>query len=218
MAEQKRDYYQVLGVAKTASLEDIKSAFKKIAMKNHPDMLRNKTDAEKEEASRIFQEAKEAHEVLTDSQKRATYDRLGHQGLKNDTGSSTPGYKDAVGETTVRKPATVDDLDDFFTRRSGGVSTGPSTDQYTEMTADQRREERRRLREESRGRTSTPTTPADDFRDAAEEVTETVDRIGKSSAVSVEDLEAIRDALRVCLQKVDAVIARNPKNNPGPRP
>lgn len=69
----KRDYYEVLGVAKTASPEEIKKAYKKLAMKYHPDQ--NKED---HTAEAKFKEASEAYAVLSDAQKRAGYDRFGH--------------------------------------------------------------------------------------------------------------------------------------------
>ncbi|MBO9491718.1 molecular chaperone DnaJ [Endozoicomonas sp. G2_1] len=69
----KRDYYEVLGVSKGASERDIKKAYKRLAMKYHPD--RTKGDKEKEEQ---FKEVKEAYEVLNDDQKRAAYDQYGH--------------------------------------------------------------------------------------------------------------------------------------------
>ena len=72
----KRDYYQILDVAKGASEADIKKAYRRLAMKYHPD--RNPDDKEAEER---FKEAKEAYEVLTDAQKRAIYDQHGHDGI-----------------------------------------------------------------------------------------------------------------------------------------
>lgn len=72
----KRDYYQVLDVAKTASEAEIKKAYRRLAMKFHPD--RNPDDAEAEVR---FKEAKEAYEVLSDEQKRAAYDQFGHAGV-----------------------------------------------------------------------------------------------------------------------------------------
>ncbi|MFL6197312.1 MAG: molecular chaperone DnaJ [Thermoanaerobaculia bacterium] len=72
----KRDYYEVLGVAKTASQQDIKSAYRKIAVRDHPD--KNPGDKEAEER---FKEAAEAYAVLSDADKRGRYDRFGHQGV-----------------------------------------------------------------------------------------------------------------------------------------
>jgi molecular chaperone DnaJ len=72
----KRDYYEVLGVPKNASDEDIKKAYRKLAMKHHPD--RNQGDAEAEVK---FKEAKEAYEMLSDAEKRSAYDQYGHAGV-----------------------------------------------------------------------------------------------------------------------------------------
>jgi molecular chaperone DnaJ len=76
---KQRDYYEVLLVEKTATTEEIKKAYRKLAMQYHPD--RNPGDAAAEE---MFKEAAEAYEVLSDENKRARYDRFGHQGVKND--------------------------------------------------------------------------------------------------------------------------------------
>src|SRR5438132_1062451 len=73
----KRDYYEVLGVEKSASEEEIKKAFRGLAMKFHPD--RNPGD---DEATEKFKEATEAAGVLSDGEKRAIYDRYGHAGLE----------------------------------------------------------------------------------------------------------------------------------------
>ena len=75
---QKRDYYEVLGVSRTADPKEIKSSYRKLAMKYHPD--RNQGD---EDAEARFKEAAEAYEVLSDEQKRQLYDRGGFDGLKN---------------------------------------------------------------------------------------------------------------------------------------
>lgn len=72
----KRDYYEILGVPKNASIEEIKKAYRKLALKYHPD--HNPGDKQAEER---FKEATEAYEVLSDSKKRATYDQFGHRGF-----------------------------------------------------------------------------------------------------------------------------------------
>lgn len=72
----KRDYYEILGVAKNVSQDELKKAYRKLAMKHHPD--RNPGDHAAEEK---FKEAKEAYEVLADERKRATYDQFGHAGV-----------------------------------------------------------------------------------------------------------------------------------------
>jgi len=80
-----RDYYEILGVEKDADADDIKRAYRRLAMKHHPD--RNPGDAEAEAA---FKEAAEAYEVLSDEQKRAQYDRFGHEGVRGGaTGGAT---------------------------------------------------------------------------------------------------------------------------------
>ncbi|MEZ5652220.1 MAG: molecular chaperone DnaJ [Burkholderiaceae bacterium] len=72
----KKDYYEVLGVARNATDDDLKKAYRKLAMKFHPD--RNPGDATAEEK---FKEAKDAYEILSDAQKREAYDRFGHAGV-----------------------------------------------------------------------------------------------------------------------------------------
>ena len=76
MAENKRDYYEVLGISKGASEEEIKKAYKKLARKYHPDM--NPGDKEAEEK---FKEINEANEVLSDPDKKARYDQFGFAGV-----------------------------------------------------------------------------------------------------------------------------------------
>ncbi len=94
----KRDYYEVLGVAKNASDEDLKKAYRKLAMKFHPD--RNPDD---KTAEAKFKEAKEAYEMLSDAEKRAAYDRFGHAGVDPNVGGGAggqdfSGFADAFGD------------------------------------------------------------------------------------------------------------------------
>ncbi|MCH5168421.1 MAG: molecular chaperone DnaJ [Prevotellaceae bacterium] len=105
MAE-KRDYYEVLGVSKTASDAEIKSAYKKMAIKYHPD--RNPGNKEAEEK---FKEAAEAYDVLRDPQKRQRYDQFGHAGLGGDGGFSSGGMN-------------MDDIFNMFGDIFGGGSFG----------------------------------------------------------------------------------------------
>jgi molecular chaperone DnaJ len=88
----KRDYYDILGVAKNASDEDIKKAYRKLAMKHHPD--RNQGDETKKSEDK-FKEAKEAYEMLSDPQKRAAYDQYGHAGV--DPSMAGAGFRGAPG-------------------------------------------------------------------------------------------------------------------------
>ncbi len=84
--ETKRDYYEVLGVEKGASTDEIKSAYRKLALKWHPDKWVNGTDAEKKTAEEKFKEASEAYSVLSDPDKKARYDQFGHAGVEGQTG------------------------------------------------------------------------------------------------------------------------------------
>ena len=80
----KKDYYDVLGISKNASIEEIKKAYRSLAKKYHPDV--NKSDPQSEEK---FKEVAEAYETLSDSEKRSMYDRFGHQGVNTNFGSAS---------------------------------------------------------------------------------------------------------------------------------
>ncbi|HNC16464.1 MAG TPA: DnaJ domain-containing protein, partial [Solirubrobacterales bacterium] len=75
---EKRDYYEILGVSREATDAEIKKAFRKVARELHPDV--NAHDPEAEEK---FKEAAEAYEVLSDAERRGTYDQFGHDGLRS---------------------------------------------------------------------------------------------------------------------------------------
>jgi molecular chaperone DnaJ len=91
----KRDYYDILGVARNASEEEIKKAYRKLAMKYHPDRNQGRDGAAAKEYEEKFKEAKEAYEVLSDAQKRAAYDRFGHAGV--DPSAATGGFAGGQG-------------------------------------------------------------------------------------------------------------------------
>lgn len=114
----KKDYYEVLGVNRDASEDELKKAYRKLAMKWHPD--RNPDNPKAEEH---FKEAKEAYEVLTDAQKRAAYDQFGHAGVDPSAGGAAGagagfgGFADAFGDI----------FGDIFGGAGGGGGRGRST-------------------------------------------------------------------------------------------
>ncbi len=111
MAE-KRDYYEVLGVSKTASIDEIKSAYKKMALKYHPDRHVNDSEAEKKAAEEKFKEAAEAYDVLGNADKRAKYDKFGHAAFNGQAG---PDFSQGFGDLN-------DILNDLF--GGGGFNFG----------------------------------------------------------------------------------------------
>ena len=88
----KRDYYEILGVSKSSSADEIKKAYRKVAMQFHPD--RNPGDHAAEEK---FKEAAEAYEVLSDDQKKAKYDKYGHQAFAPGNGGFGGGHAVIIG-------------------------------------------------------------------------------------------------------------------------
>ena len=116
MAENKRDYYEVLGVQKGASAEEIKKAYRKAAMKYHPD--RNPGDKAAEEK---FKEVGEAYEVLSDDEKRARYDQFGFAGVDPNFGAGAGGYGGGFGGF-----GDFGDLGDIFGSFFGGGSRASS--------------------------------------------------------------------------------------------
>ena len=114
----KRDYYDVLGLAKNASDDDIKKAYRKLAMKHHPD--RNQGDGAKKSEDH-FKEAKEAYEMLSEPQKRTAYDQYGHAGVDpNAGGARGPGAEGFGGFAE----AFGDIFGDIFSGGAGGQRRG----------------------------------------------------------------------------------------------
>ena len=123
MADQKRDYYEVLGVAKGASEDEIKKAYKKLARKYHPDL-----NPDNKEAEEKFKEANEAYEVLSDPNKKARYDQFGFAGVDPSYGGGAGGGFDGSFD--------FGDLGDifgsFFGGGFGGRRTNPNAPQRGE--------------------------------------------------------------------------------------
>lgn len=107
----KRDYYEVLGVDKGVSEEEIKKAYRRLAMKYHPD----KNPDNKKEAEEKFKEISEAYEVLSDQNKRAQYDRFGHEGMSDIFGRGGFTWSDFTH---------FGDIEDIFGDFFGGSSIG----------------------------------------------------------------------------------------------
>jgi len=119
----KRDYYEVLGVPKNASDEDIKKSYRKLAMKHHPD--RNQGDGAKASEDK-FKEAKEAYEMLSDPQKRAAYDQHGHAGVDPSLGGRGGGPEGFGGFAE----AFGDIFGDIFGGANGGRRSGGGQQVY----------------------------------------------------------------------------------------
>ncbi|HKS82955.1 MAG TPA: molecular chaperone DnaJ [Candidatus Acidoferrales bacterium] len=93
-ANNQEDYYEVLGIARDASADQIKSAYRKAALKHHPD----RNPENKSEAAELFRRATEAYSVLSDPQKRSIYDRYGHAGLGNRGFDQNAGFNSTIFE------------------------------------------------------------------------------------------------------------------------
>lgn len=115
MAE-KRDYYEVLGIQKGASADEIKGAYRKAALKWHPDRWVSGSDAEKKTAEEKFKEASEAYSVLSDPDKKARYDQFGFSGVD---GAQGGGYDFSGGFGNLN-----DILNDLFGKGFGGFNFG----------------------------------------------------------------------------------------------
>ncbi|KAM0688350.1 hypothetical protein COBT_000395 [Conglomerata obtusa] len=111
MSEKKRDYYEVLGLKKDATEDQIKSAYKKLALKFHPDRHANASDKEKEDLKQRFQELVEAYDVLSTPEKKTKYDQFGHTDDMNFQGF---------------QGVDINDIFSSFFGDSGGFSSGKS--------------------------------------------------------------------------------------------
>src|SRR6187551_944295 len=131
----KRDYYEILGVAQDVSDEDIKKAYRKAALKFHPDRNQGDKDAEVK-----FKEATEAYSVLSDKEKRATYDRFGHAGLQGGADFSGVGVGDIFSQ-----------FQDIFADFFGGGGGGGGRQRRQARGADVRVDARITLQDSMRG-------------------------------------------------------------------
>src|SRR5882724_13422638 len=106
MAVQFKDYYEILGVPRTASQEDIHRAFRKLALKYHPDVAKDKTTADEK-----FKEINEANEVLSDPEKRRKYDALGANWKQGEQFRPPPGWEGMGGRSGRRGRGQEGDFD-----------------------------------------------------------------------------------------------------------
>ena len=120
----KRDYYEVLGVSKTATQDELKKAYRKLARKYHPDL-----NKDNEEAAEKFKECNEAYSVLSDDQKRAQYDQFGHAAFENGGMGGGGGFGGAGGFGGFGGSGMEDIFDMFFGGQGGRggsrAKTGP---------------------------------------------------------------------------------------------
>ena len=116
----KRDYYEVLGVSKTATQDELKKAYRKLARKYHPDL--NKDNAE---AAEKFKECNEAYSVLSDEQKRAQYDQFGHDAFENGGMGGGGGFGGAGGFGGFGGSGMEDIFDMFFGGQGGRGGRSP---------------------------------------------------------------------------------------------
>jgi molecular chaperone DnaJ len=120
----KRDYYDILGVKRDADAGELKSAYRKVALKYHPD--RNPGDKQAEEN---FKEAAEAYSVLSDPNKRQIYDQFGHRGLEGISGGGPSGFEDIFSSFG-------DIFEEFFGLRSGGRRSRSSAQRGNDLRYD----------------------------------------------------------------------------------
>ena len=130
MSTTKRDYYDILGVQRGATHEDIKKAYRQMAMKCHPDRNPGNLDAEEK-----FKEAAEAYEVLTNTEKRERYDRYGHEGLRGGLGGFE-GFDFDLSDALRTFMGGFGGLGDFFgsTQRRSGPEEGADLQIQLELT------------------------------------------------------------------------------------
>ncbi len=127
----KRDYYEVLGVDRNVSQSDLKKAFKRLAIKYHPDK-----NPDNKEAEDKFKEAAEAYEILSDPSKRTTYDQFGHQGVNSSFGQS--GFRNVDINDIFNNIFGGDEIfgDIFGDIFGGGMRRGPRRGRNIQMSLD----------------------------------------------------------------------------------
>ena len=219
---QKPEYYEVLGLQKGASEADVKTAFRKLTMRYHPDRQHGKTDDEKKAAHQKFVQINEAHTVLTDPAKKGAYDSYGHAGLESlAAGNGGSSYTDVAGPVHQRKPVSEDDLFDFFTPKGNRPSSARSGI-VGDTDRNEAAEARRRAREARRAQSGPVAAPErntrGDFETVSEKMNEAAERLQNAghAAIPLDVLKKFRENLQDFITAVDAAIDRSSKNDPKP--
>src|ERR1700738_4384500 len=115
---QFKDYYETLGVSRSADAEEVKRAYRKLARKFHPDVSKEKNAEEK------FKEVQEAYEVLRDSDKRAAYDQLGRDFRNGQQFRPPPDWSQRFGNSGGQRFSDINGFSDFFSSLFGGSGVG----------------------------------------------------------------------------------------------
>lgn len=221
---QKPDFYEVLGVARTATSDEIKKAYNKIVMTCHPDRVKLKqglTEEQKKELAEKFKFSTEAQAVLLDKVKREVYDKYGHRGIENlaagKSASSGQSYADVAGPVQ-RRSTNPDDAFDFFTkaaerrkREEGGASAAPSGSAAAER--EKARQERLARRNKTAGGASPAPEAKDDnsvadLQERVQEATKHISDPAVMAQVPLATLEKFRESLQELLEHVDRAIGK----------
>src|SRR5580658_9651563 len=116
---QYKDYYEILGVARSAGADEVKRAYRKLARKFHPDVSKEKN------AETRFKEVQEAYEVLRDPEKRAAYDQLGRGYRTGQQFRPPPDWSQRFGHTGSQRFSDLNGFSDFFSSLFGGAADAP---------------------------------------------------------------------------------------------
>ena len=119
-----RDYYQTMGVARTASADEIKKVYRRLARKYHPDVSKEKNAEDK------FKEVQEAYEVLRDAEKRAAYDQLGRDFRNGQQFRPPPDWSQRFGQQGGQRFSEANGFSDFFSSLFGAAGGGSSAGGY----------------------------------------------------------------------------------------
>src|SRR6266478_9798954 len=114
-----RDYYKILGVQRTASADEIKKVYRRLARKYHPDVSKERNAESK------FKEVQEAYEVLRDPEKRAAYDQLGRDYRTGQQFRPPPDWSQRFGQSGSQRSSDLNGFSDFFSSLFGGAAGGP---------------------------------------------------------------------------------------------